>query len=112
MFGVKMVGGDVMYSLGSSSHSPWLFMLGIAYLPLVSSWICPPAVFESLAVSTLVMLLVDLRFYPPLLVSFRLRWCLSWSRVERLLLYFRHVVVLGLHASGAEVLNFHLLFIS
>jgi hypothetical protein len=86
MFGLKMVGGDVMYSLGSSSYSPWLFMLGFAYLPLVSSWIGPPAVFESLAFSTLVRLLMDLRFYPPLLVPLRLCGCLLWSRVERLLL--------------------------
>jgi hypothetical protein len=59
-------------------------MLGFAYLPLDSSWICPPAVFESLA--ALMRPLMDLRFYPPLLVSLRLHWCLSWSWVERLLL--------------------------
>ena len=86
MFGVKVVGGDVVYSKGSSSHSPWLFMLGFAYLPLVSSWICPPSVFESPAFSTLMRLFMDLRFYPPLLVPLRHHGCLLWSRVETLLL--------------------------
>jgi hypothetical protein len=48
------------------------------------SGVRPVVLFESPA--TLVRLLMDLRFYPPLLVSLRLRWCLSWSGVERLLL--------------------------
>jgi hypothetical protein len=86
MFGVQMVGEDVMYSWGPISYSPWLFMLGFAYLHLVSSWICPPAVFESPAFSTLVRLLMDLGFYSPLLVPLRHRGCLLWSRIESLLL--------------------------
>jgi hypothetical protein len=77
-------------------------MLGFAYFPLISSWICPPAVFESPAFSTLVRLLMDLRFYPPLLVPLLHRGCPLWSRVERLLLSDT-CVVLGLHASGAEL---------
>jgi hypothetical protein len=76
-------------------------MVGFAYLPLISSWICSPVVFESPAFSTLVGLLMDLRFHPPLLVSLRLHWCLSWSRVERLLLSGPSWVYIP------RVLNFH-----
>jgi hypothetical protein len=48
---------------------------------------------------------MDLRFYPLLLVSLRLRWCLCCGIWGREASSFRHV--LGLHASGTELSLFY-----
>ena len=90
MFGMKMVGGDVVYSKGSSSHSPWLFMLGFAYLPLVSSWICPPSVFKSPAFSTLMRLFMDLLLNIYFITSVGVQVCDRRPSVRRVLWLTMH----------------------